>query len=506
MTVAVFGKNKRVLRLPHMFDIANPQKRERLLIIFACIVLGFIVINMIPAQFREINRLRQVGNKLRQDIADRQQLARDKEQIESRLAAMEQRALASLSHSSGSQAESRYRAWLDELARDSGLTASIPNPPTSTPGVRGPRGYTRHTFTITGEGQLGPIAEFLRRFQRTEYLHTIRSVRISPAVRSGVFPVTITIEALSLPQVELVNMPDTEDIAATSEERRLMMAIRSRGILSEYAPQAPLTRVSRTSDSITFTWLAIDDTDVHDIRYKLRAAQNREENWTIIEAATGTIDGLLPSTQYEFQIRAVYDDGPAEWSASVFDATTVPEPPPIPDAVFEDFQFCFLTSVVESDGIPQAWINHRTEGVVHKLYEGESFVLGGVQCTIRHIDVDNQRVLIDIAGLLASIRVSQHFDQIADHAFFTAIVEVDGRVQVRIDNQTEGDIHELFEGESLTFVLGNRHCTIHAIDLDNQRMWGEIVDRDDNGNLIRRGYFLLNVGQHFDQAEVVWLE
>ena len=313
-----------------MFDIANPQKRERLLIIFACVALCFIVINMLPAQFRAINALRNVKNDLEQRIDERQRLAQDKEQIERRLAAMEQRALAT-----GGDAEFRYRMWLDDLVASAGLNVTAPtSPPTRSGGARGSQNFARHAFTIVAEGRLDQIAEFLRRFHRTEYLHSIQSIQMRTQSRPGIIPVTFRIEALSLPQVETVNMPNTEGIAATSEERQLLSVIQERAILSEYRPPAP---------------------------------------------------------------------------------TPPPDPEIPPPPTFDDIPFCFLEGITLGlDGRPQCWIRHRTRGISHRLFEGETFILGGHQCTIRKVDIDNQRIFVEIAGGLFSLRAGQNFDQVEE--------------------------------------------------------------------------------------------
>ena len=318
-----------------MFDIANPQKREQLLVIFAVVVLGFIVINMLPAQFRAVGNLKRARDGLERSIEDRRLLAEDKERIQSRLSAMEQRALASGGTPSASQAEFGYRMWLDNLASNAGLAVTSPtSPPASAGGIRGPHGYLRHTFRITVEGQLGQIAEFLRRFHRTEYLHTIQNVQIRPQSRVGVFSATFAIEALSLPQIELVSMPSTEGIAATADERQLLDSIQNRAILTEYRPPAPTP----------------------------------------------------PPTP-----------------------TVTPDPPP----VFDDIAFCVLEGITLGvDGRLQCWINHRTRGVTYRLVVGQSFMLGGLQCTINRIDIDNQRILVEIDGALFSLRAGQNFDQV----------------------------------------------------------------------------------------------
>jgi len=394
-----------------MFDTSNPQQRERLLVILAGIVLLFIVLWQLPAQFNSVRELRRNRDDFVQKIADHHQLAPDGQRIQSRLSAFENQALAAAGTPQGSEAEARYRAWLRDLANSAGLNITGDTPPSTAVGATGNFGYARHTFTINGEGRLDQIAEFLRRFHRTEYLHILKAFSPQPVQnRPGIFRVTFRVETLSLPQVRFVNMPSTEGTTSTAEERQMLTTVRNRGILSEYSPPRPLTLASATHNSVTLTWTA-DDADFHDIRYKLRTAPDTEANWTVIEATTGSIEGLVANTNYDFQIRAVYDGEPDEWSISVSLSTERPavEVPP-----FEDFAFCFLQTIVESDGRPQAWINHRTIGRTYYLSEGGSFTLGGIPCIIRRIDVDNERILVDIGGGLFSLEAGQHFDAVEE--------------------------------------------------------------------------------------------
>ena len=313
-----------------MLDVSDPKQRERLLVVLAGFVLLFIVLWQIPAHTNTIKRLQHSRNDWLQKIEEHERHSRNKDVIQRRLTAFENQSLAAVNTLPGGEAESGYRFWLNDLATDVGLNVSATAPPITTVGVRGPHGYSKYTFTITGEGRLDQIAEFLRRFYRTEYLHTIQQMQPQPVQNQpGRFRVTFRIEALSLPQVNSVNMPDTKNIGADAEETRMLTAIRDRAILSEYSPPNPEPAESR-----------------------------------------------------------------------------------IESAPFDDIAFCFLDAIVESDGKPQCWINHRTTGRKYYLEEGQSFELAGQQCTIQKIDMDNRRILVEIAGTLYSLRPGENFDQI----------------------------------------------------------------------------------------------
>lgn len=84
-----------------------------------------------------------------------------------------------------------------------------------------------------------------------------------------------------------------------------------------------------------------------------------------------------------------------------------PTPPPIvntPTAVaerplpsFNNTRYCFVQSInVGIDGIPRVWIEVRTLGQQYKLAKGESFTVDGLKCTIIDIDLERDRVSIEV--------------------------------------------------------------------------------------------------------------
>lgn len=215
-----------------MFDLSNPQKRERFLIIVAGFALILAAITLIPGQITQINKKKAERDGLLVRIEEHQRHARNQEAIQSRLSTMEGQALAF----GDVEAVTRYQNWLLDLATSAGIrsTGGFSNNSGRKEGI-----YTKTVFTITGQGQLNQIAEFLRRFHRTEYLHMIQSVQPRPAGNNqpGMFNVTFKIEVLSLPQVRIINVPTLESVPPiTADERQMLNDIRTRAILSAYTP------------------------------------------------------------------------------------------------------------------------------------------------------------------------------------------------------------------------------------------------------------------------------
>ena len=227
-----------------MLDLSDPKKREKTLLIFAGIALCVAVVAILPTQFRTIADLKRERTEGLKKIEEHEHLVQNRDEIQSRLTAFEHQALAAASTTPGTESLLEYQNWLRTLADVTGLRNVESTAPTIVSGAvsrtAGNATHARHTLTIAGEGRLEQIAEFLRRFHRTEYLHSIQSMQPQPIQNQpGMFRATFRVEVLSLTQVRTVNTPSTEGVIATDEESRQLSAIQDRAILSEYRPPAP---------------------------------------------------------------------------------------------------------------------------------------------------------------------------------------------------------------------------------------------------------------------------
>jgi len=214
-----------------MFDVSNPQQRERLLVIAAGIALFVIVLGVLPAQFSETTKFKKEREKLLKEIENLHILAKNKEEIQNRLRTMETQALAY----TGNETISRYHNWLADLARNAGLQflgGPAPTPSGATRDI-----YKKHTFTINVAGKLDQIAEFLRCFHSADYLHQIQSFPPRPSTTNpGEFSVTVKIDVLALPRTRGVNIPESTEIS--DDEETKLSTISHRAILSPYQPPA----------------------------------------------------------------------------------------------------------------------------------------------------------------------------------------------------------------------------------------------------------------------------
>ena len=171
-----------------------------------------------------------------QPAADRE---RSKEQLEKRLdsaklelaeAKLASRQLEELELKSlpwdAEMARSRYQAWLLQLTTDakllntsvdSGDPVSITRTDRKT--KRSVEMYKKFTFSVRGRGDLGQVTRFLYDFYRGGHLHKIRSMSLNPIGAGQQIDLSVSIEALALPdadrEAELTTLV-SEDLAQTN--------------------------------------------------------------------------------------------------------------------------------------------------------------------------------------------------------------------------------------------------------------------------------------------------
>ena len=420
-----------------MFDISNPQKRERLLVIVAGIALCVIVVMVLPGQFSELTRLQARRAKFQTDIENLERHARNKDEIQKRLLSMERLAFASALGTPRNMAVSSYQDWLMGLAQGAGLGGAGRNVKISDNTAAGVKDiYDKSGFTLESEGRLEQIAEFLRRFHRTDYLHMITSVSPRPmAGNPDVFAVTFKIEVLALPQVRIALVPgaDGASIAMNDEERQMMEIIRSRAILSEYAP---LRSERREDNEVERGPPPPPPFDLHTnfcVVVHIGKVDGRPQCWInhrtegrmyyLFEGGTFMLDGV------EAIIRKIEVDAGRIHVAAAGGVYTIPLGKAFSDTEEPSY---FLTDIVDADGNP--WTAQSTGEphciVVHGLgaFVGgrlriteeraryllaavETFPMSKIAVTIRSIEPMENQIQMEAAGAVYIIRVNGSFSE-----------------------------------------------------------------------------------------------
>ena len=232
----------------NLFDISNPEKREKALLVIGAIVFVIVMIPMLYHLFgSEVSKQRMERNRLKAEVTKLEEKVKDKNLIKRRLDEFTDRSLPTIEDFAISQ----YQNWLMDMATDVGIYEKRVDKPSSTL-VRTQKKvqYCKYTFTLHGRGNLEQISEFLRRFHKTNFLHLVQKVSPRPIKNSRDMDVSITIEALSLPQARSSRtLPDVdrEALKITEAEREMLKRITDRALFTVYSPPRPDNRPPETA-------------------------------------------------------------------------------------------------------------------------------------------------------------------------------------------------------------------------------------------------------------------
>lgn len=228
-----------------LFDVSSPQKRERLLLIVAGILFVIVVIPLFYYLFgSDVSKLRLQRTRFQADLKKLESEVEKKDEIRERLTDLTTRSLPP----GDSLTQSLYQNWLLDTAYAVGLQSSRIDQGSISHFKAGANApfkdhYKKYTFTIHCRGTLGQMAEFLRRFHKTDYLHLVRNVSPRPIKNSNEMEISITVEALTLPQAKpsrtLRSISD-EALSLTDEDRHKQDAIGGRNLFAAYAPPQPI--------------------------------------------------------------------------------------------------------------------------------------------------------------------------------------------------------------------------------------------------------------------------
>ena len=414
-----------------MFDLANPQKRERFLVVAAGIALCVIVIMILPGQFGKLTSLKKQREDLKGKIVDLQRHERIKGEVQGRITAYTSQALPPASATQRSMAMAGYQNWLIGLASGAGL-GNVQVRDTPAPGAKDV--YNKVIFTLDGEGRLDQIAEFLRRFHRTEFLHIITSISPRPSPRNpSIFTTTFKIEVLALPSVNVVSVPGANgaSIAMTAEERVMRNTIQSRAILSEYTPppppqpvvqpqptQPPLPRFYHSphcfiegitkEDERPRCWIRLRTTDE---QYFLYEGESFRLDWVEATIKKIEVHALRVHVAAEGGIFTVglgkpfaHAEEPSYFFTGIVDENGRPW---TPDSIGEPHCVIVQRTIEEANG-------RQRDVARHILAAEASFPMAEVVATVQKIEPEFNQIQMEAAGVVYTLKVDGSFSEFAD--------------------------------------------------------------------------------------------
>lgn len=196
------------------------KKRERALAIAVGALAAVYVGNWLfeqaltgPVRERELTIQR-----IRKNIASKERTLRDARRAVQQLDQWNQKSLPS----DVELARSLYQQWLLELVEQVGFEQ--PNVDSGEVTARRGSGkdvvFRRLGTTIRGRGTLAQLTDFMYDFYRANHLHQVQRLAITPVPNTGKLDLSLSIEALVLPQA------DRQDRLSDQESNRLAFADR----------------------------------------------------------------------------------------------------------------------------------------------------------------------------------------------------------------------------------------------------------------------------------------
>ncbi len=355
-------------------------KREKILALGVAIVVVALLaqfgINRVRAGFKlKMNRITALSD----EVTKKQKIVSDGFLAKQKMEAIAKKSLPKNSE----RAIARYREWLDQMINDSGIQS--PQNLFIKSAVE-KNLYDAHHFQISGKGTLPQIVQLIYRFYEKDYLHRIRSMKISPE-RGQAYQLALVMEmdALSLDSASPTQPEPKEKsnrVALALDDYRDRIVSRNLFSPANHPPALQKTvavQVAKDS-SLDFQASASDPDAGQKVQYEL---QGDAPKGLSIDKSTGKLI-WLPKELGEYNVTLLAkDDGiPSQMSMQTVSIKVIEPPPPIEtkeppkfDVASQSFVNAFLTG---SKGQPEVWIRSNTEDKTFQLKIGDDLNLGGV--------------------------------------------------------------------------------------------------------------------------------
>ena len=386
----------------------NP--REKLVAVgIATVISALLAWYGVFGYFRQVDAKERTRDSLATEVKKKQKEQRNSQLASKRLADYEERSLPPDSN----LAKSLYESWLIKTTQETKLSdVTI----TASPKALVKNTFYRLTFKIKARGELPQLVDFLYQFQRTDWLHRIDSMHLTPLNDSRQIDADLTISALSVNTA-----PASDELEERASEK--MKAIP----LTDYRdpiinrnffgapnrqPQLDLPQQLEAVVNRTFEYSvkATDPDGLDHVSFKLAETSDPSAK---LDSETGKFT-WQPKEKGEFAFKIVAsDDGlPSQTSGSKLVKVTVKDPPPKIEAKvepkkpgFDDAKYTVLTVVIDKTGVGEIWLHVRTKGETRILQSGDKFAIGSVKGEVSEIGVDDAILLID--GKLRRFTVGQ---------------------------------------------------------------------------------------------------
>jgi hypothetical protein len=312
-------------------------------------------------------------------------------------------------------AQSRYQNWLFETAeKQVGFENVVIKASGS---ATASKVYQRLSYTLSGDGSIAQLTDFLYRFYSVNFLHRIHSLRVQTSKGSSKLRLTFTIEALSLPGApkrEQLTAEPSNRLAATLPEYRQAIVGRNLFAPPNQKPVLPAISSQKAVAGRAFS-LSLKATDPDETdRLTFQIEGGAPEGVSLRSGDDGSAQLSWTPRQtgtYNLSVRVTDSGLPTQSDTKTFEIVVAEPPPevvvakPEPKPEFDVSKYTYLTTVLEVDGKPQIWLFERTSGTRLELGEGDPFQVGSMKGVVNHIGVRD--VVLEVAGKRMVVTVGE---------------------------------------------------------------------------------------------------
>lgn len=299
--------------------------------------------------------------------------------------------------------KSNYQNWLNNLAKEVGVTEIRVRPPSGPAAPVMAQGrsfgeselaYYELKYGLSGKARLPELVELLHAIYSRGYLHKIEKCKATPeASDPRNLSFDLSISAIILPEAEESSkLPDREsDRLALADLAAYRDVIVERNLFGppNNAPEvnvadrveAPLGRPAEVEISAT-------DPESHEVSYELLDGPEgaKIDGGKFTWPTTGEI-----GSEQVVRFAAIDDGVPQRRVEKEFKLAVVERRGP-PIETFDTAKATGITGLVEVNNRPMVWVFEKPTGREFHLHEGDDLEIGEFKATITVIDLDDQFV------------------------------------------------------------------------------------------------------------------
>ncbi|MCA9134371.1 MAG: hypothetical protein KDA45_14480 [Planctomycetales bacterium] len=297
----------------------------------------------------------------------------------------------------------QYKEWLTQAAQQAGLASIAVGTPDQP--FRTSNAFAAYNFSLRGQCRTDQLIDLLAAYYRADYLHSLKSLKVTLTKEPNVVNVMLDTQALALAAAS-PNQPPT---GQASGRLRWSVDEYKQAILQRN-PFSPPNQPPKLADGVPTEiyrgqpWkfdLAAQDEENHQVDFALAAPEEapaglqlrgKSLQWTPQE--NGKVEVLVQLTDNGWPRKTTQE----KLTLNVVDPPK-PEPTKPEPAKFDVASQAFVSALLSGRTGPEVWIRSRTDGKTHQLSAGSDLEIGSVKAKVVSINLREGWVELESDGM-----------------------------------------------------------------------------------------------------------